>query len=127
LDQFPWELVEKSLGSLPLLRNLDGMSSFTSVTVLKSANIYFDGKVTSRTVLFPNGEKKTLGIMLPGEYEFGADQKEIMEIQSGKLSVLLPGSETWLQINGQATFEVPAGSKFKLKIETVTDYCCSYV
>ncbi|XDD44803.1 pyrimidine/purine nucleoside phosphorylase (plasmid) [Leptospira sp. WS60.C2] len=103
------------------------MSSFTSVTVLKPANIYFDGKVTSRTVLFPNGEKKTLGIMMPGEYEFGTDQKEIMEIQSGILSVLLPGSESWLQINGQAVFEVPAGSKFKLKIETVTDYCCSYV
>lgn len=65
--------------------------------------------------------------MMPGEYEFGTDQKEIMEILSGKLSVLLPGSETWLQIDGQSVFEVPAGSKFKLKIQTVTDYCCSYV
>lgn len=103
------------------------MSSFESVTVLKPANIYFNGNVTSRTVLFPNGEKKTLGIMMPGEYEFGTDQKEIMEIQSGKLSVLLPGSETWLQIDGQSEFEVPAGSKFKLKVQTITDYCCSYV
>ncbi|MBM9590592.1 pyrimidine/purine nucleoside phosphorylase [Leptospira sp. 201903075] len=103
------------------------MSSFESVTVLKPANIYFNGNVTSRTVLFPNGEKKTLGIMMPGEYEFGTDQKEIMEIQSGKLSVLLAGSETWLQIDGQSEFEVPAGSKFKLKVQTITDYCCSYV
>lgn len=116
-----------SLGSLERFRFLVCMSSFASVTVLKPANIYFDGKVTSRTVLFPNGEKKTLGIMMPGEYEFGTDQKEIMEIQSGKLSVLLPGSETWIQIDGQSVFEVPAGSKFKLKIQTVTDYCCSYV
>src|SRR5574340_1075956 len=47
------------------------MSEFKGVTVVKEANIYFDGKVTSRTVLFPDGSKKTLGVMLPGEYEFG--------------------------------------------------------
>lgn len=103
------------------------MNTFDSVSVVKPANIYYDGKVTSRTVLFANGEKKTLGIMLPGDYEFGTDQKEIMEILSGKLSILLPGQADWIQINGTYTFEVPANSKFKLKIETVTDYCCSYV
>lgn len=103
------------------------MNQFDSVSVIKPANIYFDGKVTSRTLLFASGEKKTLGIMLPGDYEFGTDQKEIMEILSGKLSILLPGQVDWIQIDGTYTFEVPAHSKFKLKIETVTDYCCSYV
>ena len=52
------------------------MSQFENVTVLKKANVYFDGKVTSRTVLFADGTKKTLGIMLPGEYEFGTDAKK---------------------------------------------------
>ena len=47
------------------------MSEFKNVTVVKKANVYFDGKVTSRTVLFPDGTKKTLGVMLPGDYEFG--------------------------------------------------------
>jgi uncharacterized protein YaiE (UPF0345 family) len=103
------------------------MSSFENVTVVKKANLYFDGKVTSRTIIFPSGEKKTLGIMMPGEYEFGTDVKEIMEIMSGELTVLLPGSSEWIEIHGSYTFEVPAMSKFKLKIATVTDYCCSYV
>ncbi len=83
--------------------------------------------MTSRVVLFDNGEKKTLGIMMPGEYEFGTDKKEIMEILSGELEVLLPGETEWLTINSAFTFKVPAKSSFKLKIKTVTDYCCSYV
>ena len=103
------------------------MSAFENVTVVKKSNIYFNGNVTSRTVLFPNGEKKTLGIMMPGEYEFGTDVKEIMEILAGDLKVLLPGSKDWLEIHGSYTFEVPANEKFKLKIQTVTDYCCSYI
>ncbi|MCZ8512588.1 pyrimidine/purine nucleoside phosphorylase [Paenibacillus filicis] len=103
------------------------MSQFDNVTVQTKANVYFDGKVTSRTVVFADGTKKTLGIMLPGEYEFGTDTKEIMEIQAGELKVLLPGSGEWLQINGTGEFTVPANAKFKLEIKTVTDYICSYV
>ncbi len=103
------------------------MTTFENVSIIKKANIYYDGKVTSRTVLFPDGEKKTLGIMLPGEYEFGTDKKEIMEILAGQLEILLPGDENWITIDGQYTFEVPAKSSFKLKISQVTDYCCSYV
>jgi len=103
------------------------MFQFTDVTVIKKANVYFHGKVTSRTVIFADGSRKTLGIMLPGEYEFGTDAKEIMEILSGDLDVLLPGSQDWQTIRGGEEFEVPAGSKFSLKIKDVTDYCCSYV
>lgn len=103
------------------------MSAFENVKVIKEANIYYDGKVTSRTVEFQDGEKKTLGIMLPGDYEFGTGKKEIMEILAGDLEVLLPGSDEWLIIDKPYTFEVPSDSSFKLKIKTVTDYCCSYI
>ena len=68
------------------------MDKFDNVTVAKAANVYFDGRVTSRTVLFADGSRKTLGIMLPGEYEFGTAQREIMEILAGELQVLLPGA-----------------------------------
>ena len=100
---------------------------FKNVEVVKNANIYFEGKVTSRTVIFQNGEKKTLGIMMPGEYEFGTNEKEIMEILSGELEVLLPQEKEWQSITGGQQFEVPANSKFKLVIKKITDYCCSYV
>lgn len=102
-------------------------AQFDQVTVLKAANVYFDGKVTSRTVLFADGTKKTLGIMLPGEYEFGTDAAEIMEITAGRLDVLLPGTSEWISIDGQGEFTVPAKSSFKLQVHEVTDYCCSYI
>ncbi|MDO8281003.1 MAG: pyrimidine/purine nucleoside phosphorylase [Thermodesulfovibrionia bacterium] len=103
------------------------MSEFADVTVVKNANIYFDGKVTSRTVLFSDGSKKTLGVMLPGEYEFNTADKEIMEIYSGDLDVLLPGESGWKKISGGESFEVPANAKFSLKVRAVTDYCCSFI
>jgi uncharacterized protein YaiE (UPF0345 family) len=103
------------------------MTEFKNVTVVMKANVYFDGKVTSRTVLFADGSKKTLGIMLPGEYEFGTADKEIMEILSGDLEILLPKTKEWRAVRAGDTFEVPARSKFSLKVRSVTDYCCSYV
>ena len=60
------------------------MTEFANVTVSKKANIYFDGKVTSRTLIFADGSKKTLGIMLPGEYTFNTEAKELMEILGGE-------------------------------------------
>lgn len=102
------------------------MSQFDNVSVVREANIYFDGKVTSRSVVFSDGSRKTLGIMLPGEYEFNTDEKELMEIISGSLEVLLPDSE-WQSINVGESFEVPAQSKFQLKIVEITDYCCSFI
>ncbi len=69
------------------------MSEFENVSIVREANIYFDGQVTSRSIIFQAGSRKTLGIMLPGEYEFNTDDKELMEIMSGQLEVLLPNSE----------------------------------
>ena len=102
------------------------MSQFENVSVVKEANIYFDGKVTSRSVIFADGSRKTLGVMLPGEYEFNTGDKEIMEILSGDLEVLLPDAE-WRSIKDGQSFEVPANSKFQLKVSKLTDYCCSFI
>ncbi|SMM99797.1 FIG074102: hypothetical protein [uncultured Candidatus Thioglobus sp.] len=102
------------------------MSNFENVTVVKKANIYFDGKVTSREVQFADGSKKTLGIMLPGEYEFNTDDNELVEIQSGEMSVLLPNESEWQTFTQGMSFEVPKNSTFKLVVKEVTDYCCSY-
>ena len=103
------------------------MTEIQNVTIIKEANIYFGGNVTSRTVLFPDGSKKTLGIMLPGDYEFGTAEKEIMEILAGELEVRLPDSDSWTSVKAGDSFEVPAQSTFALKVMSVTDYCCSYM
>lgn len=103
------------------------MSEFNNVTVVKKANVYFNGKVTSRTVIFADGSSKTLGIMLPGEYEFNTVDKEIMEIMAGELDVLLPNADGWQTIKGGESFEVSANAKFSLKVTAITDYCCSFI
>jgi len=103
------------------------MSEFKNVNVVKKANLYFGGNVTSRTVIFPDGSKKTLGVMLAGEYEFNTAEKEVMEIISGELQVLLPGDDKWKDVKGGESFQVPANSKFSLRIKEITDYCCSFI
>ncbi|MBI4732513.1 MAG: pyrimidine/purine nucleoside phosphorylase [Chloroflexi bacterium] len=99
---------------------------FENVTVVKKANVYFDGKVTSRNVLFPDGTRKTLGFMLPGEYEFGTAAPEFIEILSGEMDILLPNSKEWQAARAGQSFNVPANSKFKLILKGLVDYCCSY-
>ncbi len=103
------------------------MDRLENVTVIKKANVYFGGKVTNRTVLLPDGTQKTLGIIMPGEYEFGTADKEIMEVLGGRLNALLPGSEGWEAFETGQSFEVPANSSFKVSAEEVSDYCCSYI
>ena len=61
------------------------MDNYKNVDVDTVANIYFEGKVISRNIFLKDGSKKTFGVMLPGEYEFNTESKELMEIVSGKL------------------------------------------
>ena len=103
------------------------MSEFKNITIVKKANVYFEGKVTSRTVKFEDGTTKTLGFMQAGDYTFNTGVAEIMEILSGELTVELPNQKQPLIICGEATFEVPANSSFSLHVSVPTDYCCSYI
>lgn len=103
------------------------MSEFSNVNVTKRANLYFDGQVSSRTLSFPNGSTKTLGIMQPGEFEFTTQAPEKMEIMSGELDVLLPDTDEWQRICGGESFEVPAEARFSVRVLQLTDYCCSFL
>lgn len=103
------------------------VSDFKNVSVVKKANIYFEGGVASHSVLFADGSKKTLGVMQPGEYEFSTGKAEVMEILSGELDLLLPGSSVWKPVKGGESFDVPADSSFTMRVTTVSDYCCSFI
>lgn len=103
------------------------MSEFVNVSVVKKANVYFDGKVSSRTLHFADGAVKTLGFMLPGEYAFNTADPELMEIIDGELEVLLPGSDEWQPVAAGGSFHVPANARFTVRIKTPTDYCCSFL
>jgi len=103
------------------------VSEFTDVSVVKKANVYFDGKVNSRTLCFADGSKKTLGFMLPGEYTFNTAAPELMEILSGELQVLLPGNDAWQNIASGESFPVPGNAQFSVKVSHFCDYCCSFL
>ena len=103
------------------------MEKFENVEQLfTKANIYFDGKVVSHT-FHVEGERKTMGVIFPGEYEFGTGDAEVMNMITGKVDVLLPESSSWETRSAGELFNVPANSKFKMKTEEIAEYVCEYI
>lgn len=102
--------------------------TFENISLIKKANVYFGGQVASRTVIFADGSKKTLGFMQAGDYEFGTEAAELMEMLGGEMDVKLPGSEEWVTYKEGMSFNVPGDSKFSVKAkEGGADYCCTYL
>ena len=102
------------------------MDILENVNLVKKANIYFDGNVTSRTFI-ENGDKKSLGIMMPGSYTFGTQEAELMEILDGDVDVKLKDENSWNKYTANSSFDVLANSSFDIKVNVITDYCCSYI
>ena len=102
------------------------MNIYKNVDVDKLANIYFEGKVISRNIFSKDGSKKTLGVMLPGEYEFNTESRELMEIISGKLNLKIKGNNDWRMITEGDDFNIPKNSSFKVEVLEIVNYICSY-
>ncbi len=90
-----------------------------------NVNEYFNGKVKS-FAFENNAGAQTVGVMAPGEYEFGTSTIEIMTVVSGILTVQLPGSTEWKSYIPGDSFEVEKDVKFKVKIEEPSSYLCLY-
>ena len=97
------------------------------VTAVAKANVYFDGKVVSHTVYTKDGKRKTLGLFLPGSYEFGTGDAEIMEIIDGECEVLLPGSAEYIKVKTGENFDLPGNSKYCFRCYVPVQYVCSYI
>lgn len=103
-------------------------TEFSGVKVLTKANVYFGGKVVSHTLLFPDGSKRTLGLIYPGPYHFGTDQAERMEIVAGACQVQVDGQAGSKIYSAGETFEVPAKSGFNIEVkEGLCEYICSFL
>lgn len=101
---------------------------FPNVTAVAKANLYFDGRVVSHTILFPDASKKTLGLIYPGTYHFGTAAAERMDITDGACEVLLDGTETKKQYAAGEFFDVPANSGFTIEVaEGICQYVCSFL
>ena len=104
------------------------MSSFSNVTVEAKANVYFDGRVVSHTVHFPDGTKKTLGLIYPGRFHFGTAASERMEIISGTCEVTLDGTKEMSVIEAGSAFDVAGNSGFTIKVnDGICEYVCSFL
>ncbi len=103
-------------------------AEFSNVTAITKANVYFDGRVVSHSILFPDGSKKTLGLIYPGGYHFGTDKAELMEIVAGACEVKLDGAEAKTAYSAGQAFEVPAKSGFDIAVtEGICEYICSFI
>lgn len=101
---------------------------FSGVTAVAKANVYFDGKVVSHTILFPDGAKKTLGLIYPGKFHFGTDKAERMEIVAGSCEVKLDGQAAVNTYSGGQAFEVAAKSGFDIEVKSgICEYICSFL
>lgn len=99
---------------------------FTNVKLIGEANIYYGGKITSRTFYTAGGERKTLGFMLAGEYTFSTGAPELMEMLQGSMEVKLPGESEFKAYGPGESYRIPGNSQFQVKIAEYVDYCCSY-
>jgi uncharacterized protein YaiE (UPF0345 family) len=100
---------------------------FDNVTAVAKANVYFEGRVVSHTVLFPDGSKKTLGLIYPGEFHFGTDAPERMDIIAGSCRIRLDGTTEWKDVSAGSFFKVPGKSGFDISVKDgITEYVCSF-
>ena len=101
---------------------------FANVTAVAKANVYFDGKVVSHSILFPDQSQKTLGLIYPGSFHFGTDKAERMEIVAGECWVKLDGQSVMKSYGAGTHFDVPAKSGFDIQVRSgICEYICSFL
>ena len=102
-------------------------SEFSNVTVTAKANVYFDGKVVSHSLRLADGAKKTIGLIYPGEYHFGTQAPERMEITAGSCQVRLDGQTSSKEYSSGSFFDVPGNSGFTIQVKGgIAEYICSF-
>ena len=99
---------------------------FDGVSVVKKANVYFDGKCVSHTVQFEDGTRKSVGVILPSALTFNTGAPEVMEVLDGRCRVQLAGSETVSEYGAGQSFSVPGNSSFRIETLETLHYVCHF-
>ena len=99
---------------------------FEQVSVVKKANVYFGGKCVSHTLLFPDGSRKSVGVIFPSRLTFKTGAPETMEIVAGLCRVRLAGDSAWREYQGGEQFSVAGDSSFDIEAVETVDYVCHF-
>ncbi|GLS04353.1 UPF0345 protein [Chitiniphilus shinanonensis] len=102
------------------------MSQFDNVSVVKQANVYFDGKCVSHTVILADGTRKSVGVILPSTLVFNTGAPEIMELLAGECRVKLAGEAEAKPYAGGQSFNVPGNSSFEIEVTDTLHYVCHF-
>ena len=102
------------------------MSQFDNVSVVKRANVYFDGKCVSHSVILPDGARKTVGVILPSSLTFNTGAPEVMEGVGGSCRVRLKGENEWKTWAAGQSFQVPGDSSFEIACDEPYHYVCHF-
>ncbi len=110
------------------MQGMDAGMVFRNVTASAKANIYFEGKVVSHGITLEDGSTKTFGLVYPGDYHFGTEAAERMEITDGRCAVTPDGSDSQSEYGAGEHFDVPANSGFTIVVASgICQYVCSYI
>ena len=96
------------------------------VSVTTQANVYFDGKCVSHGITFPDGTKKSVGVVLPATLTFGTAAAEIMECVGGSCEYKLDGSDEWKKSGPGEKFSIPGNSSFDIRVTEAYHYICHF-
>ena len=96
------------------------------VSVTTKASVYFDGKCVSHGSTFPDGTKKSVGVILPATLTFNTGAPEIMECVAGSCEYKLAGSDAWVKSSAGEQFNVPGNSKFDIRVTEAYHYICHF-
>ncbi len=102
------------------------MPQFDNVSVVKKANVYFDGKCVSHSLVSADGARKSVGVIFPSQLTFSTGAPERMEILSGRCRVRLDGESQWRPYGAGETFSVPGDSRFEIETIELLDYICHF-
>ncbi|CAG4882614.1 Pyrimidine/purine nucleoside phosphorylase [Georgfuchsia toluolica] len=103
------------------------MPQFDNVSVVKKANVYFDGKCVSHTVVLADGVKKSVGVVLPAKLTFNTGVPETMETVAGSVRYRIKGDTAWKTARAGESFSVPGNSSFDIEVtEEPYHYVCHF-
>ncbi|MBK8070495.1 MAG: pyrimidine/purine nucleoside phosphorylase [Ramlibacter sp.] len=100
--------------------------TLNGIAVTTRANVYFDGKCVSHSVTFPDGTKKSVGVILPASLTFNTGAPEIMECVAGDCEYRLAGSDAWIRSSAGEKFSVPGNSSFEIRVTGAYHYICHF-